>query len=605
MRDPIKMLNSLQIHSCDKSYRYQRLYKNLFNEELYLLAYQNIYSSQGNMTKGSDGKTIDGMSLERIHNLIDTMKDESYKPNPSRRIYIPKKNGKKRPLGIPSFDDKLVQEVVRMILEGIYEKSFSNKSHGFRPKRSCHTALTQIQTTFTGAKWFIEGDIKGFFDNINHDVLINILRERIADERFIRLIRKFLKAGYMEEWTYHCSYSGTPQGGIISPILSGIYLDKLDRFVEKLKQEFDIGNRRKVSEESYEYEKKRGVLAKKLKNAVNDDEIEALKRKIKDIDGKRFLIPYSDPFDEGFKRLQYVRYADDFLIGIIGSKEDAKYIKKQIHEFLLTELKLELSLEKTLITHTHKKASFLGYDIYVRRSNSVRRYKGNRKARTLSGTVCLEVPMNVLRDKLLQYSAMSIERTKNGKENWKPKSRYYLKDNDDLEILEQYNSEIRGIRNYYRIANNSAVVGSFGYIMQYSMFKTYATKYRTSVREITKRFRIGKDFGIWYTDKKGNKKCRLFYNEGYSRRPVDKKEIVDIIPNTVKYNSSTSLMDRLRANTCEYCGKTGCKIEIHHVRKLKDLKNKNNYERLMIARNRKTLALCVECHKALHNGKLN
>ena len=214
MRNPIKVLNSLQQHSVDKSYGFERLYRNLYNRDLFLLAYQNIYSSQGNMTQGADGKTIDAMSLNRIDRLIASLKNESYKPQPSKRTYIPKKNGKMRPLGIPSFDDKLIQEVVRLILESIYENSFSEYSHGFRPNLSCHTALTQVQKTFTGVKWFIEGDIKGFFDNINHDIMIGILSRRIKDERFLRLIRKFLKAGYLEDWKFHTTYSGTPQGGL-------------------------------------------------------------------------------------------------------------------------------------------------------------------------------------------------------------------------------------------------------------------------------------------------------------------------------------------------------------------------------------------------------
>lgn len=227
MRNSERVLNSLAIHSRQPNYKFERLYRLLFNEQMYYAAYQRIYAKEGNMTKGADNATIDHMSISRIEKLIISLKDESYQPIPSRRVYIPKKNGKKRPLGIPTFNDKLLQEVVRMILEAIYEGSFDNNSHGFRPKRSCHTALQQIQKSFNGTRWFIEGDIKGFFDNINHNTLIDILRKRIDDERFLRLIRKFLNAGFIENWVFNKTYSGTPQGGIISPILANIYLDNL------------------------------------------------------------------------------------------------------------------------------------------------------------------------------------------------------------------------------------------------------------------------------------------------------------------------------------------------------------------------------------------
>lgn len=570
-----------------------------------MLAYQNIYASQGNMTQGTDGKTIDAMSLSRIDGIIASLKDESYQPQPSRRTYIPKKNGKMRPLGIPSFDDKLVQECVRLLLEAIYEGSFAKTSHGFRPNHSCHTALNQIQVCFSGVKWFVEGDIKGFFDNIDHEVMIGILAERIKDDRFLRLIRKFLKAGYLEDWKYHNTYSGTPQGGIISPILANIYLDKLDRYMEELKTQFDKGAKRAVYSETYELEKKRGVLAKKLRNAITEDERQMLSEKIREIDRRKLTMPYSDPFDASYKRLQYVRYADDFLVGVIGSKEDAVAIKEQIKAFVADILHLELSDEKTLITHSKKKARFLGYDIYVRHSTATKRDKIGRLCRHLNGTVCLEMPTEIMQRKLLDYGAMTIERTVYGKSNWKAKARYHLKDNDDLEILDQYNSEVRGFRNYYRIANNASLASSFGYIMQYSMFKTFATKYRTSMRKMIAKLRMGKDFGVRFTDKKGKQKIRLFYNEGFARKSMQKTAAIDAIPNTAKYSSRTSLMDRLSTGQCELCGKTDGDIEIHHIRKLKDLKGKSYWERYMIARNRKTMALCLDCHRKLHNGKLN
>ncbi len=234
MRNSENVLNILSEHSTDSDYKYERLYRNLFNEQMFYTAYQRIYAKQGNMISGTDGKTIDQMSTQRIDSLIVSLKNETYKSHPAKRMYIPKKNGKKRPLGIPSFEDKLVQEVTRMILEAIYEGYFEYASHGFRPNKSCHTALTHIQKTFSGTKWLIEGNIKGFFDNINHEVLIKTLKERIVDERFICLIRKFLNARYMEDWKFHKTYSGTPQGGLISPILANIYLDKFDMTIAQM-----------------------------------------------------------------------------------------------------------------------------------------------------------------------------------------------------------------------------------------------------------------------------------------------------------------------------------------------------------------------------------
>ena len=238
MRNPTEVLKSLAEKSKDELYRFKRLYRNLYNPEFYWLAYKNIYANDGSMTAGADGTTIDGMSNEKINEIIASLRDHSYRPKPAKRVYIAKKNSsKKRPLGIPSTNDKLLQEVVRMILEAIYEPTFSDNSHGFRPKRSCHTALKEIVTLFTGAKWIIEGDIKACFDSFDHHITIQLLRKRIKDEAFISLMWKFLRAGYMEQWTYHETYSGSPQGYGVSPILANIYLNELDEFMAKICEE--------------------------------------------------------------------------------------------------------------------------------------------------------------------------------------------------------------------------------------------------------------------------------------------------------------------------------------------------------------------------------
>ena len=601
MRSPERVLNSLNEHSKDSSYKFERLYRILFNEELFYVAYQKIASNGGSTTKGSDGRSIDEMSLARIETLIASLKDESYQPHPSRRVHIPKKNGKTRPLGIPAFEDKLVQEVVRMILEAIYEGHFETTSHGFRPKRSCHTALLHIQKTFSGAKWFIEGDIKGFFDNIDHDVLVGILRERISDDRFIRLIRKFLKAGYVEDWTFHNTYSGTPQGGIVSPILANIYLDKLDKYVKEYIRHFDMGTKRRPGKESNDLANERKRTVRKLKKVKDGTEKAAVVARLKAIEQERAAFPSGDEMDGSYRRLKYIRYADDFILGVIGSKEDALRIKEDIKSFLSESLALELSEEKTLITHTGKSAKFLGYEITVTRNNHQRRDVQGRLRRTYGKRVRLNVSMATLRDKLLEYGAMEIK-LRNGKEIWKPKCRSGLIFNDDLEILDRYNRETVGFCNYYLIANNCVVLHNFRYIMEYSMYKTFAGKYRSTVRKINKKYRLNKLFTVKY-EQKGVIKSRTFYKTSFKRRTTAFNGSCDIEPYSIADVSRTNLTDRLKAEKCELCGATG-KLIMHHVRNLKDLKGKESWKRLMSARKRKTIALCPSCHRLRHLGKV-
>lgn len=601
MRSPERVLNSLNEHSKDSSYKFERLYRILFNEELFYVAYQKIASNGGSTTKGSDGRSIDEMSLARIETLIASLKDESYQPHPSRRVHIPKKNGKTRPLGIPAFEDKLVQEVVRMILEAIYEGHFETTSHGFRPKRSCHTALLRIQKTFSGAKWFIEGDIKGFFDNIDHDVLVGILRERISDDRFIRLIRKFLKAGYVEDWTFHNTYSGMPQGGIVSPILANIYLDKLDKYVKEYIRHFDMGTKRRPGKESNDLANERKRTVRKLKKIKDGTEKAALVARLKAIEQERAAFPSGDEMDGSYRRLKYIRYADDFILGVIGSKEDALRIKEDIKSFLSESLALELSEEKTLITHTGKSAKFLGYEITVTRNNHQRRDVQGRLRRTYGKRVRLNVSMATLRDKLLEYGAMEIK-LRNGKEIWKPKCRSGLIFNDDLEILDRYNRETVGFCNYYLIANNCVVLHNFRYIMEYSMYKTFAGKYRSTVRKINKKYRLNKLFTVKY-EQKGVIKSRTFYKTSFKRRTTAFNGSCDIEPYSIADVSRTNLTDRLKAEKCELCGATG-KLIMHHVRNLKDLKGKESWKRLMSARKRKTIALCPSCHRLRHLGKV-
>lgn len=594
-----RVLKALSDHSQSSDYKYERLYRYLFSEEMFAVAYQRIYAKQGNMTPGTDGKTIDEMSLERIKRLIVSLKDESYQPHPARRVYIPKKNGKKRPLGIPSFEDKLVQEVVRLLLEAIYEGHFEGTSHGFRPHRSCHTALGMIQKSFAGAKWFIEGDIKGFFDNIDHNVLISILRERISDERFLRLIRKFLNAGYVEDWKYNKTYSGTPQGGIISPILANIYLDKFDKYIKEYAAKFRKGDRRSINPEYWRLNNKKNWLKKKLQKTSDEQMQKSYLYEIAQLSKQMLSTPHKDAMDADFRRMQYVRYADDFLISVIGSKSECETIKADITQFMREQFKLELSDEKTLITHAQDKAKFLGYEIFIRKSDAVKRNKDGVLKRDFNGAVVLTLNSAVIQKKLTEYNALEV-RNIDGKDIWWSKPRRYMTPMKPEDILAQYNAEIRGLYNYYSLAANvSKECASFAFIMKMSMFKTLGWKLNTSARKVRQKYQKDKDFVIPYNDAKGKQKYRVFYNEGFKKRNAQFDVDYDKLPQTM-YVPYPSLVERLKDGRCELCGKEG-KVVMHHVRTLTKLKGNNEWEKLMLKRHRKTLVVCEDCNSMIQN----
>jgi len=599
LRNPIEVLKHLENHARSQDYKYNRLYRNLYNPDFYLLAYKNIATSQGSMTTGADGLTLDDMSMARIERIIAALKDHSYQPNPTRRTYIAKKNNpaKKRPLGIPSTDDRLVQEIIRMILEAIYEPTFSRYSHGFRPHRSCHTALLQIQTCFHSAKWIVEGDIKACFDSFDHHVLIDLLRKRIADEYFISLMWKFLRAGYMEQWTYHDTYTGTPQGSGMSPILANIYLSELDRFMEEYKQDFDRAPQRarKPSQEYNRVKWRYTTCKEKLAQEHSVENIRAFKAAQK----AQLATLYYPAIDPSFMKIQYNRYADDFIIGVIGSKDDAERVKADVKEFLQSKLKLTLSDEKTKVTHSGELVRYLGYDLTVARDYSAKRDEKGVLRRFWYGAVKLYVPREKWIGKLQEYKAFKIVKDADGTERWKPLHRGFLMHRPEIDIISKYNSEIRGIYNFYRLAHNVSVLNKFAHIMERSMLKTFAAKGDTTINKIRKKHERDGIFGVDYTNKAGKQRCE-FYHDGFVRKEEAAPASVDILPQHRKYVKPNSFAARLKAGVCELCGIQTKDIRIHMVRTLKELTGKTEAELLMMKRRRKSLALCPACHGKEH-----
>lgn len=578
---------------------FTKLYRYLLRPDIYFVAYKNLYANNGAATKGVNEDTADGFSEAKIDSIIKALADETYQPMPVRRTYIQKKNNRKklRPLGVPTFTDKLVQEVLRMILEAVYEPIFLDVSHGFRPKRSCHTALKQLRREFNGTRWFVEGDIKGCFDNINHAVLVGLLSNKIKDARITKLIYKFLKAGYLENWQYHKTYSGTPQGGIISPLLANIYLHELDKFVMKLKSEFDTPGVGQITPEYRELHNEIKRLSHRL-TKVTGEEREMVLAEYKSKRQKLMTIPCTAQND---KKLKYVRYADDFLIAVKGNREDCQWIKSKLAEFIGDTLKMELSEDKTLITHSSKCARFLGYDVRVRRSGKIKRGgPGHVKMRTLNGGVELLVPLN---DKIRQFVFTKGVAIQKEDGSMFPVHRKYLVGLTDLEIVSVYNAELRGICNYYGMASNFCKLHYFAYLMEYSCLKTLASKHKTSLSKIIDKFNDGTGkWGVPYETKLGNKR-RYFANYADCK---GKGSATDYISNAaVVYGYAVNTLEnRLKAKVCELCGTTESDhYEVHHINKLKNLKGKERWEIAMIAKHRKTLVVCRDCHRSIIHKK--
>lgn len=396
------------------------VYRQLYNPDLYLRAYGRLCRNNGALTPGSTEETIDGMSLGKINAIIDQLRSERYRWKPVRRIYIPKPNGKSRPLGIPSWSDKLLQEVIRSLLEAYYEPQFSKHSHGFRPGKGCHTALIEIKKVWHGTKWFIEGDIRSCFDSIDQEILLEILAKDIHDNRFIRLIKNLLQAGYLENWRHTPTLSGSPQGSILSPILSNLYLNRLDQFVEQTL----IPDYRKGAKRAHHPEYKRlSNRSHYLRRIGRTGEAKALEK-------LRRSLPSNDPHDPDYRRLYYVRYADDFLLGFAGTNREAEGIKEKLKAFIGDHLKLELSEEKTLITHAStEKARFLGYDISVSQCDT--KITGNR--RSINGGIALRVPASLIDNQCRFYM-------KNGQPSHRTERTYETA----YSIICRYQSEYRG-----------------------------------------------------------------------------------------------------------------------------------------------------------------
>jgi group II intron reverse transcriptase/maturase len=586
----IKGLQSNYAERGSRGLPLERIYRQLFNPEWYLQGYAKLYRNAGATTRGATDDTIDGMSLDRIQNLIEQLRSERYRWTPARRQHIPKPKGGTRPLSIPIWSDKLLQEVMRTLLEAYYEPQFRNSSHGFRPRRGCHTALYRVRT-WTGTVWFIEGDISKCFDRIDHATLLAILREKIHDERFLGLINSLLRAGYLEDWKVRDSPNGTPQGGVISPLLSNVYLDRLDSFVEdELIPAYSRGRMRRMNPE---YQRLRRQL-RAARQHGDQSRVDALLL-------ARREMPSGDAYDEGFRRLRYVRYADDFLLGFIGPKQEAVEIRDRLGQFLKDRLHLDLSLEKTLITHRSEKARFLGYEVTVTRANNLLDKNGQRQT---NGVVALLMPADAVTGIRRSYSRKG-----------KAAHRCDLLNDTDFSIVSRYQAMLRGVYNYYCLAVNVSLrMDQVQWVLQTSLLKTLAAKHKSCVRGEFHRLRSRTEDGRCLLRVEVPREGKASIVAEFGGIPFE-RQVKPLHGVEVSYDylwhyhagKSSELITRLLAGCCELCKATE-DIQVHHIRKLADLSRPGRrppeeWKVVMSSRKRKTLVVCGRCHAAIHAGK--
>ncbi|MFE5583313.1 reverse transcriptase domain-containing protein [Kitasatospora sp. NPDC056531] len=571
----------------------RELYRQMFNPQLYLMAYGRIYSNKGAMTPGATGETADGMSLAKIGRVIDAMRHERHRFKPVKRVFIPKKNGKRRPLGLPSWTDKLVGEVMRLLLEAYYEPKFSDRSHGFRPHRGCHTALRDVVRTWTGTSWFIEGDIAQCFDALDHRVMLETLAEKIHDNRFLRLVRNMLKAGYLEDWNWNATLSGAPQGGVLSPILSNIYLHRLDSFVEKvLMPEYTRGGLRARNPEY----RRVGDAIQRARRRGDRTAVRALRKRL-------HSLPSQDMNDPGYRRLRYVRYADDTLLGFAGPKAEADEIKQRLARFLRDDLKLELSEEKTLVTHARTQAArFLGYEIRTQRDDGrSERKKGNRRLRrSVNGTIALHVPKDVIKAKCAPYLTRG-----------KPAHQPSMYKHDDYNLVGIFGARYRGIVQYYLLAGDVHRLNRLHWVMQSSLLCSLANKHRSTVSKMARKYKATIDTPA------GPRKClQVSITRAPSSKPLVARfggiplqrrkgaVLKDRDPvQAVSAPRQRELVRRLLTGICELCGATE-DIAVHQIRKLADLdlfgQEQPKWAADMARRRRVTLLVCPTCHNGIH-----
>ena len=603
LEERLKTLNKL---NANPQFSNKQLYRLLYSRDLYLIAYERLKTNKGAMTSGVKfNSNVDGTSWKKIDKIIEELKNESYQPQPSKRVYIPKANGKKRPLGIPCWRDKLVQEGIKIILSCIYDGNFNptfvNESFGFRPNRGCHHALKYIYRKFNGSIWVIKADVKGFFDNVNHHILIKFLEKRIDDKKFIRLIWKFLRVGFIENNILHKPKKGTPQGGNLSPILANIYLHEFDKFINELRK--DIGT---TMINNSAYMRKNANIAwyrtKFDRQKYSKEQFGIANTKVDSLIEERNKLKSKILANPNKAVINYARYADDWILGLKCNKSTAEIIFSRCQSFFRNTLDLEWNMSKsTLQKSTKEDIEFLGVHLHFVSKREVRTIK----LKTKKGVAYKKKPIP---ENFLHYRVKSSDVFKRLKEkgyvdhNYNPTSNKRLINLDVYQIAKTYKATMNGIGNYYSFVTNPVALNQIHYWLYLSLGKTLAHKFKSTKRKIFHNFGNGKSMTFKGF---GNAKPIEIKAYGEHRRDTQNFKIGvitdDNIPtNKFEYRRTNSW---LNLDRCSICDKKGS-IEMHHVKHIRKIgKQVKGFTKVLRQLNRKQIPVCHDCHQKIHKGK--
>lgn len=553
-----RTLNKIQYCSTNNYPLKKELQQGMNNFHNTLIAFNKIAANKGAGTPGIDGNSIDGLNLKKLERYHKEYINNKYNPKPVKRILIPKDNDKVRPLGIPTIKDRLIQKGLEQLLTPYFEKIFSEWSFGFRTKKSCHDAIKRVKQRFKGIDYIIKIDLKGYFDTINHEILMNILNKFIRKNKTLTTINKWLKTGFMKDGIKYESLSGSPQGGIISPLLANVYLHYIDLKMDELIKE---GTPIRKANPEYDKAYHQGMHHKLgIERYIN-------------------LNPKT--------RVEYIRYADDFIIGIKGEYNQAQCIKNQVTQWLTQDLNLTISKDKSKIVKANKGTRFLSYMIKVNPTNESRKRKTTKNS--LNGRVQIQVPKTKVKEYGEEYNWLKKGKVKHDEA---------LANRDLLEIVRTYKTIVRGIIRYFCLANNLSVLTYLNYLAEYSCLKTLARKRKTSLARVRKKFNRGSTWAIPYINKGKTKyESWIVYSWDKIKKMRSYKENPDITINSFIFQGRTNLTDRLKAECCEKCGKT-TQLHIHHIGTVRNANRKSMM-------NKSTKVLCMGCHRKITNQQMH